>query len=333
MAPMGTGDRQRARTRRVVALSAGLLMAVTAGIPVARGASGPCTSNSASCMIEAAGKYLDALVSHEASAVPLAQDAVRTEQGGNTGNGADEIREGLESPVMDSISGIRDRRWFVEPETHNATVYYLLDSTTIPPTPAHTATGHIAERFKVINGQIHEIEAIFWLSPGPTEEGSGWKHNAPLAPPAQGHDGPRPCQDQSRACAIKSARTYLDALLSNNSSKIALAPTARRTINGGSPSNEQEIRDSLEPPSGDESNAGIRDLRWFVERLPDGSQNAIAFYLLDTSTIPPQEGVHTTTTHLVERFRVLDGYIHEIEAVFWASPGPSQEPSGWESTS
>jgi hypothetical protein len=281
-------------------------------------------------MIEAAGKYLDALESHDASNVPLAETAVRTEQGGNTGNNAEEIRDGLEAPVMSSISGIRDRRWFVEPETHNAIAYYLLDSTTIPPTPAHTATGHIAERFKVIDGLIHEIEAIFWLSPGPTEEGSGWEYNASLTAPPDSFDGPRPCHDRSRGCAIESATTYLDALLSNDSSHIALAPSGRRTINGGSPSNEQEIRDSLEPPSGDESNTGIRDLRWFVERLPDGSLNATAFYLLDTSTIPPNDAVHTTTTHLVERFRVLDGYIHEIEAVFWASPGPSQESSGWE---
>lgn len=307
-------------------------MAFTAGAPVARGAPGPCTNNSAACVIEAAGKYLDALVSHDASDVPLAETAVRTEQGGNTGNNAQEIRDGLESPVMSSISGVRDRRWFIEPETHNAIVYYLLDSTTIPPTPAHTATAHIAERFKVNDGLIQEIEALFWISPGPNEEGSGWAYNGPLTPPSPSDDGPRPCHDHSRACAIASATTYLDALISNDASQIALAPSARRTINGGSSSNEQAIRDSLEPPSGDESNVGIRDLRWFVERLPDGSQNATAFYLLDTSTIPPNEAVHTTTTHLVERFRVLDGYIHEIEAVFWASPGPTQEPSGWETT-
>jgi hypothetical protein len=318
---------------RAGVLAALLVLLSAVGVPAAGGTTTGCTNDSAACMIAAAGKYLDALVSHDASGVPLADNAVRTEQGGNTGANAQEIRDGLESPVMSSISGVRDRRWFVEPETHNAIVYYLLDSTTIPPSPAHTSTAHIAERFKVVDGLIHEIEAIFWISPGPSEEPSGWEQPPPLVPPSRDHDGPRPCHDRSRGCAIAAATTYLDALISNDASAIALAPTAVRTINGGDPSDEQEIRDSLEPPSGDESNTGIRDLRWFVQRRSDGSLDATAFYLLDTSTIPPHEAVHTTTTHLVERFRVLDGYIHEIEAVFWASPGPTQEPSGWERTS
>ena len=69
------------------------------------------------------------------------------------------------------------------------------------------------------------------------------------------------------------------------------------------------IRASLTPPTPDEVNTGIRDKRWFV----DGDE-AFAFYLLDTSTLPPSPA-HTTTTHIVERFKIAGGLIKEIEAI------------------
>jgi hypothetical protein len=135
-----------------------------------------------------------------------------------------------------------------------------------------------------------------------------------------------PCTDGSRECVIASADTYLQALVSHDASEIRLAPDARRTENGlESGNNAEEIRSSLEPPTPDESITGIRDKRWWV----DGDQ-AIVYYLADTSTLPPVDGVHTTTTRIAERFKVVGGLIHEIEAIFWVSPGPTPEGSGWE---
>jgi hypothetical protein len=108
-------------------------------------------------VIDAATKYLDALVSHDASEVPLAPDAWRTEQGRNSGRGPDDIRTKTESEVMHGITGIRDLRWFVD--GNDAVGLYLLD--------AGSRTAHIAERFRVIDGLIHEIEAIFYVSSVP----------------------------------------------------------------------------------------------------------------------------------------------------------------------
>src|SRR5438309_5524382 len=99
-------------------------------------------------IIDAASKYLEALVSHDASKIPLAENAWRTEEGRNSGLGADDIRTRTESDVMGGISDIRDVRWFVDGE--NAIAFYLLD--------ASGATAHIVERFRVIDGLIHEIE-------------------------------------------------------------------------------------------------------------------------------------------------------------------------------
>ena len=108
-------------------------------------------------MVAVASRYLDALVSHDASQIPLAPDAWRTEEGRNSGQGADDIRARTESDQMKVISGIRDVRWYVDGD--NAIAFYLLD--------AAGATTHIAERFRVVDGLIREIEAIFFISPVP----------------------------------------------------------------------------------------------------------------------------------------------------------------------
>src|SRR4051794_36807829 len=66
------------------------------------------------CRIDAANAYLAALVSHNGDAIPLADDAQRYENGSNTGDGAQGIRDGVESPIMYVITGIQDLHWEVE---------------------------------------------------------------------------------------------------------------------------------------------------------------------------------------------------------------------------
>jgi hypothetical protein len=106
--------------------------------------------DSRQAIIDAASTYLDALVSHDASKIALADNAWRTEEGRNSGIGAADIRTRTESVQMKLITDVRDIRWFVDGE--NAIAFYLLD--------ASGATTHIVERFRVIDGLIHEIEAI-----------------------------------------------------------------------------------------------------------------------------------------------------------------------------
>jgi hypothetical protein len=142
---------------------------------------------------------------------------------------------------------------------------------------------------------------------------------------ALGTDVTAPCTDTSRQCVTDAARTYIDALVSHRGENVRLAPDARRTENGMvTAASGEEIRHDLETNPGDMAITGARDIRWFV----DGDQ-AIAYYLLDTSTLPTT-AVHTTTVRLAERFKIVDGLISQIEAIFWVSPGPQPEPSGWE---
>lgn len=127
-----------------------------------------CTDSSRECVISVATTYIDALVSHDPSNVPLADNAERWENGVNTGANGEAIREGLKNDYrFKVIEGVRNVQWMVD--GNQAIAYYLLD-TYIPHTTIHTATTHIAERFVVNNGKIDEIEAIFCTSMGTSPE-------------------------------------------------------------------------------------------------------------------------------------------------------------------
>jgi hypothetical protein len=108
-------------------------------------------------MIAIATRYLDALVSHDGSEVPLAPGCRRTELGTDTGSSGDAIRVHLTTEIMHGITGYRDVRWFVEGD--DVIAFYVLD--------AYGTTVDIAERFRIHDGLIHEIEAIFTIKGSP----------------------------------------------------------------------------------------------------------------------------------------------------------------------
>jgi len=97
-------------------------------------------------------KYLDALVSHDGSDVPLAENCWRSEQGKCAAKPAQGILDSYVDPIMDGNLALRDLRFFVDGD--NVIAMFLLD--------LKTGTVHLAERFKVVDGLIHEIEAIFY---------------------------------------------------------------------------------------------------------------------------------------------------------------------------
>ncbi len=114
-------------------------------------------------IIEAAEKYLfHGLVERDGSKVPLAENVVRTEQGRNTGEGRDRLIEALAHDVMNVITGIRNVRWIVEGD--QAVAFYDLDVTT------SDRPVLIAERFRVADGLLTEIEAIFHAQPATSSE-------------------------------------------------------------------------------------------------------------------------------------------------------------------
>lgn len=114
-------------------------------------------------IIEVAEKYLfHGLVEHNGSKVPLAENIVRIEQGRNTGEGRAGLVEALGHEVMNVITGIRNVRWIVEGD--QAVAFYDLDVTT------SDRPVLIAERFRVVDGLITEIEAVFHPQSATTSE-------------------------------------------------------------------------------------------------------------------------------------------------------------------
>jgi hypothetical protein len=284
-------------------------------------------------VIATANTYLHALLSHDGSHIRLAANARRTENGMDTGDDAATIRKSVTSPTPDDgNTGMRDKRWFVDGDV--ATAFYLLDTSTIPPSPAHTTTTHLVERFRVKRGLITEIEAIFWAAPGPQQEGSGWpkpqdeapSSSAPALSPAPTPSSPAGwCRDARRTCAVAAASSYITAIATRDYRRTRLAPDVRRTQNAMTTATDaQGVRRNGQDPHPDAFITDMRDIRWFV----DGA-NAIAFSVADTET-SPHGGAHTSTVHLAHRIKVVRGLMTEIEAVYWVTPGPTPEPSGWE---
>lgn len=169
------------RTLIVGGAAAGAAAVVALGPTVAAiagsgGVSSPqvCQDSSSRCVIATADKYIQALVSHQGSTIPLAAHAYRTENGMVTGTSGPGIQNDVSTNQGDrAIAGVRDVRWFVAGD--EATAFYLMD-TTAPNNPSapHTTTVHLAERFKVDHGLIYQIEAVFWVNPGAAPDTSGW---------------------------------------------------------------------------------------------------------------------------------------------------------------
>lgn len=99
--------------------------------------------------------YLASLVSHDASAVPLAPAVWRIENGTNTGDDAASLRKSLESDIMQTVQGMDDERWFAGGD--GAAVFYTLRARV----GDSDMFMRIAERFRVVDGRLVEIEAVF----------------------------------------------------------------------------------------------------------------------------------------------------------------------------
>ncbi|WP_182347776.1 hypothetical protein [Tomitella gaofuii] len=100
--------------------------------------------------------YLAAIVSHDGSKILAAPDVWRIENGANTASSAEELKASMGNDWFTTyVDGMRDIRWYVSGD--QAIAYYILD---IKNSPAIKSV-QITERFKVTDGLIDEIEAVF----------------------------------------------------------------------------------------------------------------------------------------------------------------------------
>jgi hypothetical protein len=153
--PAFIAERFRVRQGRIAEIE----VVYTAGKPGTarpeRPARHPAGSDERGVVLGAARAYVDALVSHAGSGVPLADDVWRIENGNVTADGADALRKSLESEIMHTVQRIDEAAWFAGAD--GAAVFYTL----------HARAGErdlamrIGERFRVVDGRLVEIEAVF----------------------------------------------------------------------------------------------------------------------------------------------------------------------------
>jgi hypothetical protein len=130
-----------------------------------------------------------------------------------------------------------------------------------------------------------------------------------------------PCTDDSPACLVAATNTYLDALISHDASQVRLAPGARRTENASNTGEGADaIRRALEPPSLVQLVLAKRAVRYTVD---PARHEVVATYLLDTG-LPPR--LNLVTSYVMERFRVEQGLITQIEAVITVLPANAASP-------
>jgi len=148
-----------------------------------------CTSKSRACLEAVAMSYIHALVSHDGSKIPLAPDVRRTENALTNAKGITEIVESFAR--TDMVESTSDVRLYADLEKGEVVAIFLLnvdlkkgggDVTTragnseykvAVTVPAGTYTVHEAERFRIVEGKIHEIEIIAHVE-SPKNLGSGW---------------------------------------------------------------------------------------------------------------------------------------------------------------
>jgi hypothetical protein len=114
------------------------------------------------CKVQVAQSYIDALLSHDASGIPLADHVRRLENNKVNADGATALRQSLNKGAQYRlIRGIRDLRWFVA--GNDVFAIYTVDAGLSTGT---LASGRTFERFRIENGLITQIEVVVYTSLG-----------------------------------------------------------------------------------------------------------------------------------------------------------------------
>lgn len=311
--------RQMMRPRLACLAVAAIAVALTPRAALPKSAAQGCTDASRACLIEVAHTYLTGLELADGSKVRLAPTVRRTQ------NGAKLVEEGeaalRRSIARERLTGRRNMRLLVD-EAKRTVFAFWLTGTSLPDTPS----SHVAERIKVENGLITEIE-VFWVQDKKSlaEATSGWPDetlatSGPSLPPAPTRNAAAlaGCTDARRDCLYAVARSYLDALMVADGSKVRFAAHVRRTQNGGL---LQEGEATLRASVAREKLMFRHNFRMYAD---EHTSQVVAIWVTG-STVTGQP----STAHVIERLRIADGKISEIEVFYPRDEGTLEGKSGW----
>jgi hypothetical protein len=241
-------------------------------------------------IIDVATRYLDALVSHDADSVPLADDACRINNGLRSIEGADALRAIIRREPAARTASFR---WLVDGV--QAITFYDLDADLkrgegpVTSEPSSWVPAYIGERFQVRNGVIEEIEVVYTAGSGPRPE----------------RPDRHPEGSDTRDGVLAAARAYVDSLVSHDPSAVPLADDVWRIENGkNNAEGARPLRAALESDVM-QSVQSIEDTHWFA-----GDGHAAVFY-----TLQAKVGERLMPMRIAERFRSVDGQLTEIEAI------------------
>ena len=280
---------------------------VVAAIPSVASAQGAKCDRA--CLTDTMTRYLNAMVAHDPSAIPVAPNVKFTEDGKPL-----KLGEG----VWKTVAKLRPYRLdFIDVPQGIAAVHTVLEENGMP--ILFTA------RLKVVDRRITEIESIVVKT---REEGALFAPDALKEPTAMMRYMPTPAERMPRAQMIEIAGRYPAGLKigSFEKSDVPFAPNAYRFENG--------VRMAgpgctFQPPSCENMRAQrIPTLAGLTQRVVavDEEMGVVLFWMNFGPNSLPGPGGRALVT--LEAFKVYGGQVHAAEAIFEGQPSGS--PSGWE---
>ena len=167
--------------------------------------------------------------------------------------------------------------------------------------PSTWRSAYIGERFHVVDGLIEEIEVVYAVHP---------ERSAPLERPSR--TPPASADAPGRDDGIAVRQTYLDALFSGDGSSVLL----RRRVAHRERARHGRQRPAIQQMLTQMLGKGRGRHRHGRPPLVRRGEEAVAFYTLDIDpTALGQADAEPVRMAIVERFRVHDGLITEVEPV------------------
>jgi hypothetical protein len=289
--------------------TAGFTVAVLAVLAVTSGAQAQAARCDRACLIDMMTRYLNAMVAHDPSAVPVAPNVKFTEDGKvlKLGDGA-----------WKTVTKLRPYRLdFIDVPQGVAAVHAVLEENGAP--ILFTA------RLKVVDRRITEVESIVVKN---REEGALWAPDTLKEPTAMMRYMPTAAERMPRAQRVEIAGRYPAGLKmgSFEKSDVPFAPNAYRYENG--------VRMAgpgctFQPPSCENMRTQrIPTLAGLTQRLVavDEEMGVVLLWMNFGPNSLPGPGGRSLVTF--EAFKVYGGQVHAAEAIFEGQPSGSA--SGWE---